>query len=172
MRYASWIRIASAFGLLTCLFVFASNLFFLLSVAGWPSLDVTAGSTTYFTFAATAIGKSVGLLALLFDTAANVLFWVALWRLGYRLGGPISDTSVASAFHRLALSFAGFVLLRGLAMATLLAAYLAFGGRGHYGLTMGNTGLLLGGLAGLIAWCVARLLAQAADIAAENAGFV
>jgi hypothetical protein len=71
-----------------------------------------------------------------------------------------------------ALAFAGFVLLRGLAVATLLSAYLAFGGRAHYSLTIGNTGLLMGGLAGLIAWCVGRLLQQAADIAAENAGFV
>jgi hypothetical protein len=133
---------------------------------------MTAGATTYFTFAATATGRSVGLLALLLDTAAHVLFWSALWRLGHRLGGQLSDARVALAFHRVALAFAGFVLLRGLAVATLLSAYLAFGGRAHYSLTIGNTGLLMGGLAGLIAWCVGRLLQQAADIAAENAGFV
>lgn len=172
MVYARWIRIASLFGLGTCLLMAAADLFFVRTVPGWPSLDLAAGTTSYFTFAATPAGRIVGMLALLLDTLANATFWLALWQLGRRLGAPLSDSRVAVAFRRLALAFGAYVLLRGLAMATLLVAYLAFGGRTHFGLNVGDTGLLLGGLGGLIAWCVARLLRQAAEVATENAGFV
>jgi hypothetical protein len=173
MRHASWIRFASLAGLAISLLVAGANVFFVLNAPGnWASLDLTAGTTTYFTFAGTTAGKAVGLLALALDTAAHVLFWLALWALGRHLDGAISDARIALAFRRLALAFGGFVLLRGLAIATLLAAFWAFGGRSRFALDIGDTGLLLGALAGLIAWSVARLLKQAGDVAAENAGFV
>jgi len=173
MHYARWIRYASLLGLVISLFVSASNTYFVLEAPrDWGTLDLTAESTTYFTFAGSLAGRCVGLIALAFDSAGHALFWGSLWNLGRRLRGTVADATLAPAFRQLALAFGGFVLLRGLAIATLLAGFGAFGGRSHYALTIGNTGLLLGGLAGLIAWCVARLLAQAAAVAAENSGFV
>lgn len=173
MPYARFVRVAALLGLAISLFLAASNACFVLAATrGWPSLDLTAGATTYFTFADSPTGKGVGLLALCFDATAAAVFWLALWHLGRRLAGPISDIRIARAFQRLAWAFGCFVLLRGLAIATLLAAYLALGGRARYSLELGHTALLLGALAGGIAWCVARLLAQASDLAAENAGFV
>jgi hypothetical protein len=173
MRHTHWIRSASLAGLAVSLFAAATNVFFLLSLrTNWPSLDLAAGATTYFTFAGTAAGKGFGMLALAFDTGGNVLFWLALGGLGRRLDGAISDVRIALAFRQVALAFSGFVLLRGLAIATLLAGFATFGGRARFALNIGDTGLLLGALAGLIAWCVAGLLKQAGDVAAENAGFV
>jgi hypothetical protein len=173
MRRTHWIRSASLAGLAISLFTAAANVFFLLTLPGnWPSLDLAAGATTYFTFAGTTAGKGLGMLALAFDTAGNALFWLALWSLGRRLEGALSDVRIALAFRQVALAFSGFVLLRGLAIATLLAGFATFGGRTRFALNIGDTGLLLGSLAGLVAWCVAGLLKQAGDVAAENAGFV
>src|SRR5437868_1308385 len=108
MGNARLIRMAAALGLaLSVLLAAAEAGAVLMTTRDWPVLELAETGTTYFTFAGSALGKGLGLLSLLLDAGGKALFWIALWRLGSRLDGALSDLKIALAFRRLALALGG-----------------------------------------------------------------
>lgn len=170
-RLAATLTTLAVIGLLLTFCRYGAEVFFLAGAGGTSGLVISLDEITFNAIATRPGGRAIGLLALGMAAIGSLLPWFALRGLGLSLQrhAPITP-EVALAFRRLALSFVAFALLRSASAAIMLVAARMFDP--DIALTINGTGLLVGVIAALAAYCVSQILRQAIALAEENQSFV
>lgn len=170
--YGLILAILAAVGFLLTSFDYLAQVFFVLvSEDNMSRLTIGLDRITFSALAGSETGRIIGMVALMLAATGSLLPWIALLALGKALQkhAPIS-VGITQAFRRLALAFVAFALLRGMAATVMLIA--AGMPDERLSLTINNTGLLVGAIAALAAYCVSQILQQGIVLAEENQGFV
>ena len=171
-RHGRWIAVLATLGLLSSLIshVFA---FWVLSNAdaNWVQLDIAPLQMGVDAFAGSVDGKRYGGLAAALMLLGSVLLWASFIRLGLAVQRATGfGRHLDGAFRGIALALLVFLISRVLAAAVLFLAreQLAPG----MGVNIAEGMLLPWVLAVCVAWMVAKLLAEASRVDAENRSFV